>query len=1074
MANDIVPAGGDDGTLIVSVDSRQAMAGLNVLEARIYGFVYNTQNRFNTFGSSFSRIFGSMGGIIGGVTSAFGGLFAQLGKFLSLREVFNLFEGFISKTLEANRTITGFIASMSVIKGSVAAARQEYRFVLDVSKRLGIDLEASISQYHRLAASLKNVDNSGELARNLFVGVSEAATVLHAKGRDVTLIFEAIQQMASKGKLSLEELQRQLGNTLPGAVSLAARAMMSTKEFMDAGVKSATDAEQLLRKKIEDGTINVYEFLLQLSNQLKKEYSSGADYAAQQFNAAFNRMKATVFDFFKEVGDGGIADGVTKILTAFTNLFEKGAAIGGAGVGKALGDMFQDIATWIDKLDATDVQEFFEAVRLAITSTSTVVKDFFGLFQGFGGAEMETPMLDFVEFCAKTMAALVDIFRVAIAGIKTLIYSMMDLFNKAETMAHAKGDLIFTGLSKLPGIGSTDLVQGYMANKAARDQDSATTHQNLLDADRMFLFGPDETTYDKVSRQFDLARQGLTATKYGVSPIDLNFALPDYWADAGAGAGVPDFTGFGSLNYKGGTVPSYLLPGSSSNMADAYLNPMSDAEMEKLRDQIMANSSAPNSGTGGKKGGGRPDVSMTEMTRMIKAMSVAQNEYDNVLQNKNLHEGQNEAQMRALIQSDERYTKLSDQKKASLLAYAKGLDDMLLKLANAKKAQEDWNAALVAGYDAQSKIAELQSTGYVSKYRNVTDLQNSFKEGGANEMMDALNRQKELQAAMKRDEDARLLDMAQYVAEQKNSSQEMMFQADLLGRSKLEQQKMIEFHKIDLQVAQMSVGATQEQIDLYKKMAAALKVDVGAALEYVANKQNDAFTGIMGSLQTYLDSARDSASQWGDLATKSLQGTEDALVEFCLTGKASFKDLAESIIKDLVRMIIKYMLLMILQKITGVGGYSDNNAAGSLAGLGDFSLPGSAKGNIFAFANGGAFTNKLFSQPTMFAFAGGSKFGVMGEAGPEAVMPLSRNSNGELGVKIASGSAGGGESELNLTVQVFQGEGNGVKTEKSKTSNGDLLKVIIGEVASDIKKGGQVAKALNVTYGLRKTPKSYA
>ncbi len=424
MANDMVPAGGDDGTLIVSVDSRQAMAGLNVLEARIYGFVYNTQNRFNTFGSSFSRIFGSMGGIVGGVTSAFGGLFAQLGKFLSLREVFNLFEGFISKTLEVNRTITGFIASMSVIKGNVAAARQEYQFLLDVSKRLGIDLEASITQYHRLAASLKNVDSSGELARNLFVGVSEAATVLHAKGRDVTLIFEAIQQMASKGKLSLEELQRQLGNTLPGAVSLAARAMMSTKEFMDAGVKSATDAEQLLRKKIKDGTINVYEFLLQLSNQLKKEYSSGADYAAQQFNAAFNRMKTTIFDFFKEVGDGGIADGVTKIITSFTSLFDKGGAIGGAGVGKALGDMFQDIATWIDKLDATDVQEFFEAVRVAITSTFTVVKDFFGLLQGFGGPEMETPMLDFVEFCAKTMAALVDIFRVAIAGIQVILYDL--------------------------------------------------------------------------------------------------------------------------------------------------------------------------------------------------------------------------------------------------------------------------------------------------------------------------------------------------------------------------------------------------------------------------------------------------------------------------------------------------------------------------------------------------------------------------------------------------------------------------------------------------------------------------
>ena len=63
---------------------------------------------------------------------------------------------------------------------------------------------------------------------------------------------------------------------------------------------------------------------------------------------------------------------------------------------------------------------------------------------------------------------------------------------------------------------------------------------------------------------------------------------------------------------------------------------------------------------------------------------------------------------------------------------------------------------------------------------------------------------------------------------------------------------------------------------------------------------------------------------------------------------------------------------------------------------------------------------------------------------------------------------------MNLTVEVYQGEGKGVKSEKSKGGNGDILKIFIGEVAADIKKGGQVHKAVTQTYGLKKTPKAYS
>lgn len=72
------------------------------------------------------------------------------------------------------------------------------------------------------------------------------------------------------------------------------------------------------------------------------------------------------------------------------------------------------------------------------------------------------------------------------------------------------------------------------------------------------------------------------------------------------------------------------------------------------------------------------------------------------------------------------------------------------------------------------------------------------------------------------------------------------------------------------------------------------------------------------------------------------------------------------------------------------------------------------QGGVQAFANGGAFHNSVVTQPTLFKFANGGSFrqGIAGEAGPEAVMPLTRGADGRLGVQ-ATGTA---KTEQNITV----------------------------------------------------------
>ena len=80
----------------------------------------------------------------------------------------------------------------------------------------------------------------------------------------------------------------------------------------------------------------------------------------------------------------------------------------------------------------------------------------------------------------------------------------------------------------------------------------------------------------------------------------------------------------------------------------------------------------------------------------------------------------------------------------------------------------------------------------------------------------------------------------------------------------------------------------------------------------------------------------------------------------------------------------------------GGGGLGLTPGAGGLYANGGVFSPG----GVHAFASGGIFTNSIVDRPTQFRFANGGALasGLMGEAGPEAIMPLRRGSDGRLGV----------------------------------------------------------------------------
>jgi lambda family phage tail tape measure protein len=140
-----------------------------------------------------------------------------------------------------------------------------------------------------------------------------------------------------------------------------------------------------------------------------------------------------------------------------------------------------------------------------------------------------------------------------------------------------------------------------------------------------------------------------------------------------------------------------------------------------------------------------------------------------------------------------------------------------------------------------------------------------------------------------------------------------------------------------------------------------------------------------------------------DITLNGIDGMTDALTNLATTGKASFKEFALSIIKDIEKMILK---ALIFKALSAAFGYGTGGGGAVIAQAGqNYAANGAVfdGSNAQFFAEGG-----VVERATPFAMSNG-KTGVMGEAGPEAIMPLARGADGKLGVR-GGGSSGGGNN----------------------------------------------------------------
>lgn len=214
---------------------------------------------------------------------------------------------------------------------------------------------------------------------------------------------------------------------------------------------------------------------------------------------------------------------------------------------------------------------------------------------------------------------------------------------------------------------------------------------------------------------------------------------------------------------------------------------------------------------------------------------------------------------------------------------------------------------------------------------------------------------------------------------------------------------------------------------------------IGAVPESEKGKQIQDFIAQATAQLNDLESVAIRVSQSiGDAVGNSLANGISGLIEGTTTAKQIFADFLKSVGQILVqegtKMIATYIAIGIAKAFAGLLGGGGNmggqNYFNPKTGLGvagpNFGL---AKGGVFdsngisAFAKGGMFSNSIVSSPTLFKFADGGamRTGVMGEAGPEAIMPLRRGSDGRLGVEARglreAMNGGSGAPVLNMSFE---------------------------------------------------------
>ncbi|WP_234451476.1 phage tail tape measure protein [Cronobacter sakazakii] len=332
------------------------------------------------------------------------------------------------------------------------------------------------------------------------------------------------------------------------------------------------------------------------------------------------------------------------------------------------------------------------------------------------------------------------------------------------------------------------------------------------------------------------------------------------------------------------------------------------------------------------------------------------------------------------------------------------------------------------------------------------------------------------------------LKLAEYVAnlQRENANASASLNADIIGagqgdkvrermREQLDIEREFNEKRSDLQ-QRYQRGDIKSEAD-YDRYNAELDKALSQRLEDYQNYyqqidqlNSDWVSGARDGLANWVDDASNYSQQAASGVQSALSGITNNLVDMLNDNKASWKDWGVSVLKTIEKVALNMALVNGVSAIGSLFSFGASAAVGSTpSGAYNSAAAGiqlNAKGGVYESADLSKFSSSIVSSPTMFAFAKGA--GLMGEAGPEAIMPLTRDATGRLGVKaLASGTQSGAGVSVSIGTINFSGGTGGAQGNANAAGAvaNQITGAIIDTINTQLRKPG--TPLWNATQGKR-------
>jgi tape measure domain-containing protein len=370
---------------------------------------------------------------------------------------------FPGQVQQAVASLQSFRNTLKEISPSSEEFGKSNKFILSLVDQYNIPLQSARDGFTKLYASMQPAGFSGSEIRGLFEGISMGAATFGMSADKVDRVMYAFAQMASKGQVMSEELKGQLGDVLPGALALFARAAkMNITEFGQA---------------MEDGAFKgdaMRQLLINVGATMKEEFGKGAVGAALTFQGVMNRLQTSVTVFYETFEPAAVAFANAFVLPLTNGI-------------RVVTDGFKELMTGQAAVTQGG-SELAARIRLLIPA-----------FEGIANnAKMVAgAALNMIKSLAPVVQLLLQIASTPVVGVLAQIYTSVLLLNGAFTLF---GGRILLGLIASLGRTVASMMALNTANIATSASLSGTRLQLMMLSSGLTQTGAAFTAFGTVVR----------------------------------------------------------------------------------------------------------------------------------------------------------------------------------------------------------------------------------------------------------------------------------------------------------------------------------------------------------------------------------------------------------------------------------------------------------------------------------------------------------------------------------------------------------------------------------------------